>query len=276
MSEETNTEILVERYPIGMTFFSTSDHLEVEDVPFVVARDNPTRSEALKYYRRVATHFGLDVRQYETVDSVERSNGSFRVEAQHLAGTTRSYRAHAIVVATGYFDTPNLLEVPGEDLPKVTHYFRDPHLYFNQDVLVVGGGNSAVEAALSTWRAGARVTLAQPEALNHLSLLFRRNQRLSPSPSRFRRPPFSSVLRPSVALACRPSPALRRPVSPISRSHALPPHRRLDRHPATSADDGDDERAETGSPSARRASQHAAHLRANPTCCPREFERPRV
>lgn len=193
MSEETSTEILVvgagpcglavgaaarragvecilvdkgpivsaiERYPIGMTFFSTSDHLEVEDVPFVVARDNPTRSEALKYYRRVATHFDLDVRQYETVDSVERSNGFFRVEAQHLAGTTRSYRAHAIVVATGYFDTPNLLDVPGEDLPKVTHYFRDPHLYFRQDVLVVGGGNSAVEAALTTWRAGARVTLA--------------------------------------------------------------------------------------------------------------------
>jgi thioredoxin reductase (NADPH) len=150
----------IERYPIGMTFFSTSDHLEVEDVPFVVARDNPTRSEALKYYRRVATHFDLDVRQYETVDSVERSNGTFRVEAQHLAGTTRSYRAHAIVVATGYFDTPNLLEVPGEDLAKVTHYFRDPHLYFNQDILVVGGGNSAVEAALTTWRAGARVTLA--------------------------------------------------------------------------------------------------------------------
>jgi len=193
MSEETSTEILVvgagpcglavgaaarragvecilvdkgpivssiERYPIGMTFFSTSDHLEVEDVPFVVARDNPTRSEALKYYRRVATHFDLDVRQYETVDSVERSNGTFRIEAQHLAGTTRSYRAQAIVVATGYFDTPNLLGVPGEDLPKVTHYFRDPHLYFNQDILVVGGGNSAVEAALTSWRAGARVTLA--------------------------------------------------------------------------------------------------------------------
>ena len=83
----------------------------------------------------------------------------FRVEATHLAGASRSYEADAVVVATGYFDTPNLLEVPGEDLPKVTHYFRDPHLYFGQDVLVVGGGNSAVEAALTTWRAGARVTL---------------------------------------------------------------------------------------------------------------------
>jgi thioredoxin reductase (NADPH) len=150
----------IERYPIGMSFFSTADHLEVEDVPFVVSRDNPTRGEALKYYRRVASHFQLDVRQYETVTAVERSNGIFRAEATHLAGEARSYEAKAIVVATGYFDTPNLLGVPGEDLPKVTHYFRDPHLYFDQDVLVVGGGNSAVEAALTTWRAGARVTLA--------------------------------------------------------------------------------------------------------------------
>jgi len=149
----------IERYPIGMTFFSTADHLEISDVPFVVARDNPTRSEALKYYRRVATHFGLDVRQYETVRSVELSNGSFRVEARHLTGEDRDYRADAVVVATGYFDTPNLLGVPGESLPKVTHYFRDPHLYFDQDIVVVGGGNSAVEAALTTWRAGARVTL---------------------------------------------------------------------------------------------------------------------
>jgi thioredoxin reductase (NADPH) len=150
----------IERYPIGMTFFSTADRLEVEGVPFVVERDKPTRSEALKYYRRVASHFDLDVRQYETVKAVVRSNGSFRVDARHLSGAMRSYRADAVVVATGYFDTPNLLEVPGEDLPKVTHYFRDPHLYFDQDVLVVGGGNSAVEAALTTWRAGARVTLA--------------------------------------------------------------------------------------------------------------------
>jgi len=149
----------IERYPIGMTFFSTADRLEVEGVPFVVERDKPTRSEALKYYRRVASHFDLDVRQYETVKAVARSNGSFRVDARHLSGAARSYWADAVVVATGYFDTPNLLEVPGEDLPKVTHYFRDPHLYFDQDVLVVGGGNSAVEAALTTWRAGARVTL---------------------------------------------------------------------------------------------------------------------
>jgi thioredoxin reductase (NADPH) len=149
----------IERYPIGMTFFSTAEHLEVGDVPFVVTRDNPTRSEALKYYRRVTTHYGLDVRQYETVETAARSNGTFRIGARTLTGEERAYEAEAVVVATGYFDTPNLLGVPGEELPKVTHYFRDPHLYFDQDVIVVGGGNSAVEAALTTWRAGARVTL---------------------------------------------------------------------------------------------------------------------
>lgn len=149
----------IERYPIGMTFFSTADHLEVGDVPFVVARDNPTRGEALKYYRRVAMHYRLNVRQYETVEAVDRSNGRFHVETRGLTGERGAYHAEAVAVATGYFDTPNLLGVPGEDLPKVTHYFRDPHPYFDQDVLVIGGGNSAVEAALTTWRAGARVTL---------------------------------------------------------------------------------------------------------------------
>lgn len=149
----------IERYPIDMTFFSTADHLEVGDVPFVVARDNPTRSEALKYYRRVTTHYELDVRQYETVETAVRSNGAFHVGSRTLTGEERAYEAEAVVVATGYFDTPNLLGVPGEDLPKVTHYFRDPHLYFDQDVIVIGGGNSAVEAAVTTWRAGARVTL---------------------------------------------------------------------------------------------------------------------
>jgi len=148
----------IERYPIGMTFFSTAEHLEVAGVPFVVSQDKPTRSEALKYYRRVTTHFGLDVRQYERVESVERSNGAFRVGTRRAA-RRRTYEADAVVVATGYFDTPNLLGVEGEELPKVAHYFRDPHLYFEQDLLVVGGGNSAVEAALRTFRAGARVTL---------------------------------------------------------------------------------------------------------------------
>ena len=149
----------IERYPIGMTFFSTAEHLELGGVPFVVEREKPTRAEALTYYRRIVRHFSLDVRQYEEVTALARRDGGFRARIRSRGGPEREVEASAVVVATGYFDTPNLLGVPGEDLPKVTHYFREPHRYFDQDVLVVGGGNSAVEAALRTWRSGARVTL---------------------------------------------------------------------------------------------------------------------
>lgn len=147
-------------YPLYMTFFSTPEKLEIGGVPFIVDRDKPTRSEALKYYRRVAVHFGLEVRQYEEVRSLEPLEEGFRVRSQRQEGEDRIYHARRVVVATGSFGRPNLLDVPGEELPKVTHHFREPHPYFDQDVLVVGGGNSAVEAALSVWRAGGRVTLA--------------------------------------------------------------------------------------------------------------------
>jgi len=149
----------IERYPIDMTFFSTADHLEIRGVPFITNSDKPTRSQALNYYRRMVEYFDLDVRQYEKVVRVERQGGEFDVHTRRLDGTEHSFCTASLVVATGYFDTPNLLDVEGEDLPKVTHYFREPHRYFDQDVLVVGGGNSAVEAALTTWRAGARVTM---------------------------------------------------------------------------------------------------------------------
>ena len=149
----------IQRYPLDMTFFSTPDHLEIGDVPFVSIADKPSRAEALNYYRRIVTHFDLDVRQYEEALAVERSQRGFRVRTRRHRGGEREYRSDALVVANGYFDTPNLLDVPGEDLPKVTHYFREPHPYFDQDVVVVGGGNSAIDAALSCWRAGARVTL---------------------------------------------------------------------------------------------------------------------
>jgi len=142
-----------------MTFFSTPENLEIGDVPFVTAATKPSRTEALTYYRRVAQHFDLDVRQYEEVVGVEGNRGGFTVVSRRRGGAEETHRARELVVATGYFDTPNLLEVPGEDLPKVTHYYREAHPYFDQDCLVVGGGNSAVEAALDLWRAGARVTL---------------------------------------------------------------------------------------------------------------------
>jgi thioredoxin reductase (NADPH) len=149
----------IERYPLDMTFFSTPDHLELGGVPFVSIADKPSRAEALNYYRRIVRHFDLDVRQYEEVTAAGRAGDGFTVRTRRHRGGDGEYRSDALVVATGYFDTPNRLGVPGEQMPKVSHYFREPHLYFDQDVVVVGAGNSAIDAALSTWRAGARVTL---------------------------------------------------------------------------------------------------------------------
>lgn len=151
----------LERFPLDMTWFSTPELLEIGGLPFVTSGDKPTRAEALKYYRRVATHFELDIHQYEEVVRVEQlpTEGGFDVMTRHVSGEPRRYRADFVVVATGTFDHPNPLEVEGEELPKVSHYFREPHRTFDQDVLVVGGSNSAVEAALSCYRAGARVTL---------------------------------------------------------------------------------------------------------------------
>lgn len=151
----------LERFPIGMTWFSTPELLEISGVPFVTSGDKPSRQETLKYYRRVASDFDLDIRQYEDVRKLERIDGGalFQVEAETRSGETRIYQAEFVVVAIGTFDSPNLLGVDGEDLDKVNHYFREPHRYFDQDVLVIGGSNSAVETSLACWRAGARVTV---------------------------------------------------------------------------------------------------------------------
>ena len=149
----------LQRYPLYMTFFSTPEKLEI-GVPFVTAADKPTRREALAYYRRVAEHFELDVRQYHAVVRVERTAEGFELEAQHPgAAEPETIRSRHVVCATGYFESPNLLDVPGEDLPHVSHFFVEPHPYWQQRVVVVGGGNSAVEAALELSRVNARVTL---------------------------------------------------------------------------------------------------------------------
>lgn len=150
-------------YPYYMTFFSTADRLEVGGVPFTIAGDKPTRREALVYYRRVVRHFDLDVHQYEEVVSVDGEEGRFTLRTRRKDGSERTYRAERVVVATGSFHEPNYLGVPGEDLQKVKHYYREPHPYFDQDVVVVGGGNSAVESSLELFRAGARVTLVHFE-----------------------------------------------------------------------------------------------------------------
>ena len=150
-------------YPPYMTFFSTADNLEIGDVPFVIPRGKPGREDALAYYRRVAEHHGLDVRQHARVASIDGAAGDFRLQVRPRTGQEEVHRARAVVIATGSFHEPNRLEVPGEELEKVKHYYDEPHPYWDQDVLVVGGGNSAVEAALEVWRAGARVTLVHFE-----------------------------------------------------------------------------------------------------------------
>jgi thioredoxin reductase (NADPH) len=142
-----------------MTFFSTADRLEIGGVPFIVAGEKPTRREALRYYQRLARDFALDVRQYEGVRTVAVEPGGFRISTTPAAGGTGTYRASNLVVATGYFDSPNPLAIPGEELPKVAHNYREGHVFYDQDCLVVGGGNSAVDAALELYRWGARVTI---------------------------------------------------------------------------------------------------------------------
>lgn len=146
-------------YPYYVRFFSTAEKLSLGGVPFVVATEKPSRRDALAYYRAIVRHFQLPVRQYERVTAIEGSAGDFVVRSRTRDGEERRSRAKAVVVATGYFGSPNRLRVPGEELPHVSHLYREGHEAFDQDVIVVGGGNSAAEAALDLWRSGARVTL---------------------------------------------------------------------------------------------------------------------
>ena len=149
----------ITQYPTYVRFFSTAEKLSLGGMPFVVADEKPSRRDGLAYYRAVVQHFGIVVRQYEKVRAIEGTFGAFHVQTRTRAGEDRVIRAGAVVVATGYFGSPNKLGVPGEDLPHVAHVYREGHEAFQQDVVVVGGGNSAAEAALDLWRAGARVTL---------------------------------------------------------------------------------------------------------------------
>jgi thioredoxin reductase (NADPH) len=146
-------------YPTYMTFFSTAERLSIGGVPFVVASEKPTRRDALAYYRAVTRHFDLDVRQYERVERIERTNDGFVVHSVKRSGVARRTAAEAVVVATGYFGSPNRLGVTGEDLPHVTHRYREGHEAFGRRAVVVGGGNSAVDVALDLYHAGASVTI---------------------------------------------------------------------------------------------------------------------
>jgi thioredoxin reductase (NADPH) len=146
-------------YPTNMLFFTTPERMEIGDLPMTTAGGKPTRAEALKYYRRAVEHFELEVKQYERVSRVEGKDGAFTVHTTDSSGAAHAYHGRKVIVATGFYDKPNHLGVAGEDLPNVSHYFDEPHPYWNRDVVVVGGGNSAAEAALDLFRVGARVTI---------------------------------------------------------------------------------------------------------------------
>jgi len=151
-------------YPVSMYFFTTPELLEIGDLPLVCAAEKPTRVEALKYYRKVAEHYRLGLRLYETVLRLEGNDGNFTVVSKTEKGIEQKYHGKKVVIATGYYDLPNILGVPGEDLPHVSHYYTEPHEFWNQDVVVIGGKNSAAEAALDLYRNGARVTLVHRDA----------------------------------------------------------------------------------------------------------------
>ena len=151
-------------YPVNMVFFTTPELLEIGDLPLVSPAEKPARVEALKYYRKAAEHYELELRLYELVERVEGSDGAFRVHTRAENGASHSYESRKIAVATGYYDLPNKLNVPGEDLPHVSHYYTEPHPFWNENVVVVGGRNSAAEAALDLYRNGAKVTLVHRDA----------------------------------------------------------------------------------------------------------------
>lgn len=141
-------------YPINMQFFSTSERLEIDDIPFISKEAKPKKNEALEYYRRIVTSNDLNIRLFEEVEKVEKSEENFTIET-----SKNKYVAGNLVVATGFYDLPNLLNIPGEELPKVSHYYSDPHFYASQKLAVIGASNSAVDAALECWRKGAEVIM---------------------------------------------------------------------------------------------------------------------
>ena len=141
-------------YPKGMQFFSSSDKLSLKSTPFISKEPKPFRDEALAYYRTIAQSEQLHIKLFERVTDISKSDGAFAIQTSKGA-----YRSSTVIIATGFFDIPNTLNIPGENLEKVTHYFNDPHYYANQKVVVVGANNSAVDAALSCYRAGAEVTM---------------------------------------------------------------------------------------------------------------------
>ncbi len=154
-------------YPSNMVFFTTPELLEIGAIPFPSPNQKPTRDEALEYYRQVAAHYELDIRQYHRVVRVTGVDGDFQAQTRDRYGREGGLRSRKLIVATGYYDLPNLLRIPGEELSKVHHYYDAPHPYYDTDVVVIGAKNSAAIAALELWRHGARVTLIVREGEIH-------------------------------------------------------------------------------------------------------------
>jgi len=151
-------------YPVNMVFFTTPELLEIGDLPLISAAEKPVRVEALKYYRKAAEHYELELRLFERVLRVDGHDGDFTVATQTEKGIQERYTSRKIAVATGYYDLPNVMGIPGEDLPHVSHYYTEPFEFWNQDVVVIGGKNSAAETALDLYRNGVRVTLVHRHA----------------------------------------------------------------------------------------------------------------
>jgi len=145
-------------YPINMQFFSSSEKLEIDHIPFISKEAKPKRDEALEYYRRIVTSNQLNIHLFEKVEGVKKENETF-----YVTTSKKTYRTSHAIIATGFYDIPNLIKVPGEDLPKVSHYYNNPHFYANQKLVVIGASNSAVDAALECWRKGAEVTMVVRE-----------------------------------------------------------------------------------------------------------------
>ena len=141
-------------YPINMQFFSSSERLEIDDIPFISKEAKPKRNEALEYYRRIVTSNKLNIKLFEIIENIVKVDDHFQIRSNKT-----EYTAANVIIATGFYDLPNLLNIPGEELPKVSHYYKDPHYYASQKLAVIGASNSAVDAALECWRKGAEVTM---------------------------------------------------------------------------------------------------------------------
>lgn len=157
--EKGNVANSLYHYPTHQTFFSSSDNLEIGDVAFITEKQRPVRNEALTYYREVAKRKALRIHSFEKVVKIEKENSHFILNTENDKKEKKQYKAKFVIIATGYYDQPNYLHIPGEDLPKVTHYFKEAHPYFGKNVVVIGGKNSAVDAALELQKAGANVTV---------------------------------------------------------------------------------------------------------------------